>query len=56
MEQLQHTKQVSHHGLMIEDKNTGDSSAVEVQVCQGLEFSDVGNRCKRTVEIKSITG
>jgi hypothetical protein len=51
-----HKKISDHHGVMIEDKNTGDSSAVEVQVCQGLEFSDVGNRCKRTVEIKSIPG
>jgi hypothetical protein len=34
-------------GVMIEVKSTGDFSAVEVQVCQGLEFSDVGNHCKR---------
>ena len=28
---------------MIEVNNTCDSSATEVQVCQGLEFSDVGD-------------
>jgi hypothetical protein len=49
MEQLQHTKQDSHHGLVIEVNSTGDSSVFEVQVCQGLEFSDVGNHCKRRV-------
>ena len=41
---------------MIEDKSTGDSSAFEAQVCQGLEFSNVRNGCKRSFEIKIITG
>ena len=48
--------ELGHHGVMIEDKSTGDSSVVEVQVCQGLEFSDVGNSCKQTVKIKIIMG
>jgi hypothetical protein len=56
MSGMHNKSQQSSHGVMIEVKSTGDSSADEVQVCQGLEFSDVRNRCKRSFEIKIITG